>query len=253
MSKAALCVILLALFADAGASSSSPYFTPKFAKGESYTDIYSKTIAITGTGFDPIVLRGSGSSTYVVTDVNLQAVRFDETDVTEGHSPSPGQLEIRDAGNTYCFNRKCSTNNQTSGLAFMPLLWGTPPDTIRAGTTWNVTVSEPWEIGPPGIETVTVISLDPSSRMVVLQRAGHGIGASSDDASGLRVTVDGKTFHATVDPGPSQWSGQVVLRGGIVVSDEILLKRPLTLASDLGTFSGTERVYTLLTAAPRPE
>lgn len=62
--------------------------------------------------------------------------------------------------------------------------------------------------------------------------------------------MNGQTAHTRIDPGPSPWSGQTILRDGIVLSDEILLERPVTISGELGTFSGDERVYTLLTSAP---
>jgi hypothetical protein len=52
-------------------------------------------------------------------------------------------------------------------------------------------------------------------------------------------------------PGRSHWSGYTTFRAGIVVSDELLVERAVTLVSDkLGRVAGQEREYILLDAAP---
>jgi hypothetical protein len=133
---------------------------------------------------------------------------------------------------------------------FIPLLWGPPPDNIHVGQTWKVKVDQAWEIGPAGVESVKVVSLDPTNHIAILQRDGRGTGASQDDERGLPITVNGKSGHASVEAGPSHWTGQIIIRAGIVLSDEILVERNVTLKSEFGTFSGEERVFTILSAAP---
>jgi hypothetical protein len=65
--------------------------------------------------------------------------------------------------------------------------------------------------------------------------------------------VNGKGGHASVEAGPSHWTGQIIVRAGFVLSDEILIERKVTLKSEFGTFSGDERVSTMLSAAPPPD
>jgi hypothetical protein len=247
-----LVAILVALSVQATRGNSDPYFKPQLKKGEQYVDIYSKSIAVTGDGYDAIVRRFGGSSAYVVTDPSPSGLRFDETDLIDGRSPARGSLETRDGGNTNCYNGSCYVNRQTSGLMFIPLLWGTPPDNIHVGQTWTVKVDKAWEIGPAGVESVKVVSLEPTNHIAILQRDGRGTGPSQDDERGLPITVNGKSGHASVEAGPSHWTGQILIRAGIVLSDEILIERKVTLKSEFGTFSGDERVFTILSAAPPP-
>lgn len=243
--------LLLVCSAGALARTAGTYFTPQFTRGERYTDIYSKSVAVTGQGFDPVVRRFSGRSAYVVTSAAPRALTFDETDVADGRpGATSGQLEIRDKGNTNCYNGSCALNTQTSGLVFIPPLWGAPPEHIEKQQRWTVDIPQAWEIGPAGHETVTVVSVDPADHVVILQRDGRGDGPSEDDRRGLSITADGKTAHATVEAGPSHWSGQIVIRAGVVLSDVIVIERAVTLKSDLGVFTGDERVTTILAAAP---
>jgi hypothetical protein len=242
--------ILLVLSAQALHAKSDLYFTPQFKTGGKFVNVYSKSVAVTGDGYEPVVRRFSGSSAYLVTSPGSFGPRFEETDSIDGRPPALGHLEIRDAGNTNCYNDSCFTNRQTSGLMFIPLLWGSPPDDIRAGRTWTVKVDHAWEIGPAGVETVKVVSVDSSHRIVILQRDGRGEGSSEDDERGLTITVRGKSVHASIEGGTSHWTGQVIIQAGIVLSDEIRIEHRVTLKSEIGTLFGDERVTTMLSAAP---
>ncbi|HEX5207622.1 MAG TPA: hypothetical protein VFW10_07470 [Steroidobacteraceae bacterium] len=48
----------------------------------------------------------------------------------------------------------------------------------------------------------------------------------------------------------SQFLSPEGIRRGIILSDVLLLERPVTLVSKLGTFHATERAFTLLNAMP---
>lgn len=249
--NAVVAALLGAVLASAGiASEPDPYLKPRFRTGERYADIYSKSVSIVGQGFEPIVKRFGGSSAYTVTDPNPDAPRFDESDIVDGRPPVPGTLVIRDQGNTNCYNDACYLNSQTSGLAFIPLLWGVPPGPLKAGLTWKISIDKPWEIGPAGTEKVQVISVDPVEKTLILQREGFGTGPAEDDKRGLPISVNGKSGTANVVAGLSHWSGRMIVRAGIVLSDEILIERVVTLHSDLGDFTGVERVYTISASMP---
>ncbi|HJU26395.1 MAG TPA: hypothetical protein VJ722_06960, partial [Rhodanobacteraceae bacterium] len=137
----------------------------------------------------------------------------------------------------------------TSGLLFNRYLWGEVPDEVEAGSNWTATIGKPWEIGPPGTESVRVLRLDAENGGITLTREGTGAGASSDDARQPQITIatnDGRSLRVKVIPGKSHWSGYTTIRKGVIVGDAILLERPVTLVADTGEkFQGKERVYTL--------
>ena len=62
--------------------------------------------------------------------------------------------------------------------------------------------------------------------------------------------MQGKKLPATVTAGPSTWSGLTTIQRGIILNDEILIRRPVTLQTDAGTFKGEETEYTLLNLMP---
>lgn len=143
------------------------------------------------------------------------------------------------------------TATDASGLLYNAGVWGSPPSSLRKGTSWDVVIAEPWELGPAGKETVTVLALDPAEHTVTLRREGSGDGFFDNDAKQVHLTKDGKNYTADVSPGRAQWRGYTTFREGIVISDELLVERPVTLTSkELGSMAGTERQYILLNAMP---
>lgn len=42
--------------------------------------------------------------------------------------------------------------------------------------SWQVPIAEPWELGPAGEQTVTVLSIDSAEHSVTLKREGSGDG-----------------------------------------------------------------------------
>lgn len=235
----------------AGSEPPSGYFRMQLTRGEIYEDVFSRTFSIEGQGFQEIVRRESGSAAYTVVDTDPDRPVFQITYRYDGSAPGAGRAQIRDCGRLQCFNGKCQVNAETSGLVFDPVLWGDPPSRPAPGTTWRLRVTQPWELGPPGNETVRVVSVDPANAVIMLDREGHGSGQSdSEDLHTVAMTVGKATVDAKIVPGASHWSGQTVFRHGIILSDVLLLERPVTLVTKLGTFKGMERAYTLLNAMP---
>jgi hypothetical protein len=147
--------------------------------------------------------------------------------------------------------RSCTTATDASGLLYNAEIWSLPPNSLRKGTSWDVVIAEPWELGPAGKETVTVLALDVAEHSVTLQREGSGEGFFDNDSKQVHLTKDGKSYVADVSPGRSRWRGYTTFREGIVMSDELLVERPVTLTSkELGSIAGTERQYILLNAMP---
>jgi hypothetical protein len=161
--------------------------------------------------------------------------------------------EYRDHGRTMCFNGKCSVSTDASGPFFNPTFWGDPKVALRPGMSWKVRLTQPWELGPAGEQTVTVLVVDPANDTVVLQREGDGDGGYRG-APGEVVLKRGVTeIHAAVKRSHAHWLGKAVFRHGFVVSDELLCDTAIELSSpELGTIAGRERQYMSVVEHPGP-
>lgn len=242
---------LLAALSLPAAPATAPALTPGFHVGARLGNVFSRTIAIHAPGFDDVVHRVSGTAVYRVTDASPARPRLRIDYDYDGRPAGSGSVELPDDGATNCFNGQCSPNTDASGLAYNPRLWGRPPARLHVGQRWTVDIAGPWELGPAGQQTVTVVALDPASHTVTLQRQGSGDGAWLDDAPKLSLTRDGHAYRLTPQPGHTHWYGYTTFRDGIVLSDELISVRPLTLASDrLGRIKAVERQYILLNAMP---
>ncbi|MEI7035175.1 hypothetical protein [Fulvimonas yonginensis] len=112
-------------------------------------------------------------------------------------------------------------------------------------------IAGPWELGPRGRQTVTVVALDPADARVTLEREGEGGGAYLGDRLAATLVRAGRSYAVRVQPGRSHWIGYTTFRAGVVLSDELLVERPVTLVSDeLGRVPAHEREYILLAAMP---
>ena len=126
-------------------------------------------------------------------------------------------------------------------------------ENVQKGASWEVPIPDAWELGPPGKQTVAVILADPTNHSIVLRREGQGEGFFADDKTEIPVTKGGKTYTAQVVPGEPPWVGYTTFREGVVISDELLVERPLTLISaDLEKTPASEREYIFLNAMPLP-
>lgn len=237
--------------ASAARPTSAAYLAPAFHAGDRFDNVFSRTIAYHAAGYDESVQRVSGSASYTVLDGSTTQPRLRIDCRYDGLQQGSGTVEFRDHGAPSCFNGKCAPNTDASGLAWNPRLWGTPPATLRVGQSWNVKIAAPWELGPAGTQKVTVIALDPASRRVTPRREGRGEGAFLGDKLQTTLTRDGQTWPVTVQPGRSHWYGYSTFHAGVVVSDELMVERPVILISDkLGRISASQREYILLNAMP---
>jgi hypothetical protein len=228
-----------------------PYLTPQLQKGQVFADVFSKAVEVRGEGFDPYTGRFSGTGAYKVLDPDPSKPTFDARSPAFDKPGYHAVATLADGGRDWCERGgKCDVNRQTSGPIFNPLLWGMPAGELKVGQTWQVAVTEPWEIGPPGSETVHVVSLDAADGAVTLEREGSGSGKSQDDERKLAIVVKGVKQEATVLAGAATWSGLTTIQRGLIMNDEILIRRTVTLQTDVGTFSGEETVYTLLNLMP---
>lgn len=243
---------LLLASTAARADSSDTYLKPSLKVGETLASIFSKTVSITGSGFDEYTKRIAGSANNMVVKVTPEAIDFKTDYRYDGYPSGGGDYKILQDGITNCINGKCTVNDETSGVLFNPLLWGVIPKDLTVGTQWTAHIARSWEIGPPGTERVQVVRLDPINGVVVLAREGGGTGPSSDDealkASGKSVTItrSGKEIAVSVIPGETQWTGYTTVCRGVIVSDVIIVHRHVTMVSKTGeTFQGEQRSYTL--------
>jgi hypothetical protein len=243
-------IIVAASAQGAGPDSGGGYFTLQLQKGQIYATVFSKALEVRGEGFDDYTGRYSGTAAYKVLDPNPDRPVFDLESPAFDKANYHAVLTLQDQGRQDCVENKCEVDRETSGLTFNPLLWGMPTGELKVGQTWEVQVTEPWEIGPAGSETVRVVSVDPTTGIVTLHREGSGSGASQDDARKLPIVVKGKKLDATVTAGPSHWSGLTTIQHGIILNDEILIRRSVTLQTQAGQFTGEETEYTLLNQMP---
>ena len=60
------------------------------------------------------------------------------------------------------------------------------------------------------------------------------------------TTRAGRTLEVRLMPGNAHWSGYTVVREGVIIADEILVERHLTLVGPAGQrFEAEQRSYTL--------
>jgi len=231
-------------------SGKQTYFTPKLAKGQKLANIYSRAIAYSGDDFTTVVLRVSGSSTYEVIDNNPIKPSFNETDLYDGRPASTGVCVIGlDGKGTY--GTQSFTNTSASGLLYSSLVWGNAPASFKEGDTWQADITQPWELGGAGKQTIKVIAIDAKHHTVTLLREGSSEGFYDNDRKQVEViTKDKKKVMMNLAPGTSHWSGYTTFKDGIVMADELLVTRPISLSSDSLHFSGNQREYILLNAMP---
>lgn len=232
-------------------STTAAALTPSLHAGDVFGNVFSRTIALQAPGFDDAVRRVSGTASYRVVDATATPPRLRIDYLYDGRPAGSGSVALPDEGATNCYDGKCAPNTDASGLAYNPLLWGRAPATLRVGQHWTVEIKSPWELGPAGRQTVTVVAFDPASHTVSLEREGSGNGPWLGDASQLTLTRGDRSYAVARQPGRAHWHGRTTFRDGIVLSDELISTRPVTLTSaQLGRIEGVERQYILLNATP---
>ncbi|SEN00942.1 hypothetical protein SAMN05192574_102163 [Mucilaginibacter gossypiicola] len=227
-------------------NSGSAYLTPEFKIGEKYGTIFSRTIALTSDKFQPVVVRISGTGIYQVSSVDEKKTTFDAEFLYDGRPVDHSKSGITDGGRTLIYNDKPYLNTDGSGLAYNPFLWGDPPAHLKKGDSWELNIAQPWELGGPGKETVTVMSIDPVNATVKLRREGNGTGAFAGDHAETEILLDGKRIRVNINPGDNHWVGYAIIRRGIIISDELLVTRPVTLTAENVNLNASQRQYILL-------
>jgi hypothetical protein len=231
--------------------SADVYLVPNLQIGQKLGNVFSRATSYKAEGIDEVVRRTSGTALYVVTATSPASLVLDSEIRYDGKPVYKGKTEMKDHGRTSCYEGNCSAATDASGPFYNPLIWGDPKGTIRIGMKWIVPITEPWELGPPGEQTVTVVEADPANHSVTLKREGSGDGYFAGDRKQIQVSKSGQNYLVDVNPGRSHWIGYTRFRQGIVISDELLVERPVTLTSkELVSLPAEERQYILLNATP---
>lgn len=229
------------------------YFGLKLKVGQKIGNVFSATVSYQGDGIEGEVQRVSGTALYEVVDASPDRPRYQSTGRYDGAPDRTGVSESRDNGQTVCSVKtgKCRKYVDTSGVDFNQYFWGKPTGKLTPGTSWKVELPVPWELGPAGTETITVIRVDPANHEVMLKREGNGEGLADGEAKQMKVKKDGKEYTVDLTPGTTHWVGFTVFREGLTVSDEVLVTRISTISSkEFGTSTINERMFTLLNQAP---
>ena len=226
------------------------YFKPSFFKGQKLANIYSRTISYSGEGFEDIVKRISGTSSYEVLDPDKLKPVFQETDLYDGR-PSMRSKALITVSGLGVYDGKVLVNSSASGLMISELVWGALPQKIHEGDKWEVNLKQAWELGGPGVQTVTVMQLDSKNHTVMLKREGTSEGFYDGEAKSLTVTTkDGRNVKADMTPGTSHWEGYTLFKNGIIIGDELMVVRTFTLSGEGLEAQGHQREYILLNAMP---
>jgi hypothetical protein len=236
-----------------GLHDASVFLRPALVPGQIINQVFSRAISLKGDGIDPLVRRVSGTATYRVTGIGDHEYSFDAKFLYDGRPDASGTSKIQKDGRESCWEGQCSAATDASGLLFNSLIWGAQPSTIAVGTKWHTQIAIPWELGPQGDEDVTVVGLDVATGTITLLRQGSGDGPFDHDASQIKITSKGTEYSVDVKPGHASWSGYTIFSKGLVVSDELLVERSLTLSSkELGNIDAFQRQYILLNKMPQP-
>lgn len=231
-------------------NNSAAFFKPVFKNGEKLGNVFSRTISYKGSGFPEIAQRVGGTAVYTVLDNNPLQPVFTCAYRYDGRPEGSSKLIVSDQGRTYNYDGNAAANTDASGVMFNPFIWGTPPEKIHAGSTWQVNIPKAWELGGAGIQTVRVVRIDEENQVVTLLREGSSEGFYDNDARQINVPKEGKNVKMDITPGTSHWIGYTTFKNGLVISDELLVTRPVTLVSGDAKFEGQQREYILLNAMP---
>ncbi|WP_259065263.1 hypothetical protein HDF24_01110 [Mucilaginibacter sp. X4EP1] len=230
--------------------SSDWYFKPDLNKDEKLSNIFSRTIAYRGEGFADVVQRISGTATYTVIENNPLDPVFESTGLYDGRPESTAKYAVKTNGQS-TYDGKSYQDDSASGIFYNSFIWGIPPATLHEGDEWTFNISQPWELGGQGQQTVRVMQIDKLHHSITLLRRGSSEGFYDNDAKQIPLTLkNGKKVYAALTPGISTWRGYTTFKNGVVIRDELLVTRPITLKSDSLNFKGQQREYILLNAMP---
>jgi hypothetical protein len=231
------------------------FLEPDPTAGQTLSDITYRVIAINGHGMDDSVVQTPATGTYTFLPSDSRAsIKWTVSVRMDGKMAIQDEAgEYRDHGTTICSQGECKIITDASGPFYNPTIWGNPQGALSHGQSWTVELKQPWELGPRGRQTVTVLLVDLANCVVMLKREGEGVGPYEGGPSFLTIMKGGKPYKVHVEYGLAHWSGQAIFRHAIVVSDELLCVTPLELSSqELGVMHAVERQYMSLLEHPGP-
>jgi hypothetical protein len=79
----------------------------------------------------------------------------------------------------------------------------------------------------PGIQTVTVVHLDPQDHSVVLKREGSATGAFANEGATARLMRNKQPVTFKVTPSQAHWVGFTTFRRGIVANPKLRNRHPV--------------------------
>ena len=157
--------------AEKAAAKGDEYLIPHFSAGQTFSNVFSILNSRKTEGYDERAGRNGGSADYVVLAASPAAWRFNAVGRYDGRPAGHHyEFEMRDGGSTSCLvgsgdKEQCEPYLDASGLTYNAALWGVPPKRLSAGMTWKVDIYPAWELGGKrGVETITVIRIDPKPR-----------------------------------------------------------------------------------------
>jgi hypothetical protein len=230
----------------------NPTYSLHLSTGQKIGNIFSRTISVSGEGFTPYAVRVSGTCVYVVKDGNPDKPVFDTRYLYDGRPEGKSTVFYDQGGARVSYKKPdaFAANTDGSGVLYNPLIWGSLPNEIGQGASWDVDIAIPWELGGAGKEKVTVLAADPGHHMMTLQRDGTSDGPFDHDYLDMDISVNGKSTRIHMTPGPARWTGWTSFQDGLVWSDELMVTREVTLTGEGQTFKGQEREYILLNQMP---
>jgi hypothetical protein len=178
-------------------SAAKVFFEPKPLPGQTLSFITYRVLSIYGTGIEDSVVSIPATGTYTFEpSASADIIRWKANVRMDGKRVLKDlDGEYRDQGTSVCYSGKCSFNTNASGPFYNPTFWGSPNGELKAGQTWNVTLAKPWELGPAGSQTVTVVSIDKANGIVVLKREGEGLGSYEGSRDTVTVKKDGNGLY----------------------------------------------------------
>lgn len=233
------------------------YFSPIVKPGQQINNLFSRTISyrpIKPDSFQEIVVRDSSTVAYTILGLKPDGIELKFNYRSDGIADSTAiKGNIRQQGRSWCgADDKCNEMTDASGLLYNSAIWGNKTGAIQVGDSWDVTIPVPWEFGASGsVQKVTVQSCDSVNKMIRLKREGSSNGAFALDRKELSITKDGKKYHASIIPGHAEWSGYTIFQKGVIISDELLVRRSdLVKVDEFGEIPTEERQYMLLNLMP---
>jgi hypothetical protein len=246
--------------AEKVAATSDDYLIPHFSAGQTYSNVFSILSSRKTEGYDEHAGRNGGSADYVVVSGSATVWRFNAVGRYDGRPMGHHyEVEIRDGGSTSCLvssgdKDKCEPYLDASGLTYNSALWGAPPTRLSAGMSWKVEIQPAWELGgKSGIETVTVVRIDPLTNSATLMREGTAEGFFDGESNTVELSRNGQAESFEVTPGTAHWKGYTTFVKGVVFNDELLVTRTDVLhGKDGKTLKSDTRRIMLLNASPFP-